>query len=459
MPVRCVDIAIVPPSNPTTAMTIRSGPIAWAMGAVLLFAPSNIASAQRAKASVAGAKKQIATASSAPARSCLDTVATITPARLDERHLIYVEQETVVPNRDGRILVAGAPVYVWRNAGEQYDLLGLDSLFGMIIEPSSKFVRPIPSPMPGHVLKGMRAAALSDGWWLVAFAEVFSVQQPKRPNVIAMWVGETDGSSWRAVQKLPAIADTLDPLRFSALALRDGRVRLAAVVTRDWQRRVVLFSRDAGRWTVHQYDLGTSEYAAIAATPQSDLLAVARPDTTLLREDHNSLFLYTKSPTDTLWTPHRRLWRGGMDPVQQPLFADAATRPLLVWLTGPLMRARSAWALSLPAIPDSAVEPTLMLTSTSSIAGLSLGDAGVIATYDRGSPTRDVRVFEYHEPLRVHIVFAKPTEYRGLFGAALTPEHLVLIASKAGQPPRDPAVISMLETYTWRCPIADARSP
>ena len=440
-------------------MTIRSAPIALAMGAALLFAPAGIASAQRAKASVAGAKKQIAAASPAPARSCLDTVATITPARLDERHLIYVEQETVVPNRDGRILVAGAPAFVWRNSADRYDLLALDSLFGMIIEPTSSHVRAIPSPLPGRVLKGMRAAPLSDGWWLVTFAEVDSIHTPRRPKVLAMWAGETNGSSWRALEKLPAVSDTLDPLRFSALALSDGRVRLAAIARRDWQRRVVLFSRDAGRWTVHPYALGTSEYAAIAATPLLDLLAVARPDTTAVREDHNSLFLYTKAPTDTVWMPHRRIWRGGMDPVQQPMFAGAANRPLLVWVAGPLLRARGAWALSLPTIADSAGEPTLMLANASSLAGSSRGDAGVIATYDRGSPTRDIRVFEYREPLRVSLVLSKQSEYQGLLGATLTPDRLVLIASKAGQPPRDPAVISMLETYAWRCPIADARSP
>ena len=381
-------------------MTIRSAPIAWAMGAALLLAPAGIAGAQRTpKATVVGAKRPIAPASPAPARSCLDTAATIAPARLDARHLIYVEQETVVPNRDGRILVAGAPVYVWRNAGEQYDLLGLDSLFGMIVEPSSKLVRPVPSPLPGHVLKGMRAAALPDGWWLVAFAEVFSVQEPRRPNVIAMWVGETDGSSWRAVEKLPAVSDTLDPLRFSGLAVRDGRVRLAAVVPRGWQRRVVLFSRDEGRWTVRAHDLGLSEYAAITATPLSDMLAVVRPDSAD-RRDWNSLYLYTKAPADTLWIPHPRLWRGGGDPVQEPLFVDEASRPLLVWLTGPLLHATSAWALPLETIPDSAT-PIPVPTYASALVASSLGDAGVIATYDRGSPTRDIRIFEYHEPLRV----------------------------------------------------------
>jgi hypothetical protein len=481
MRVRGAEEAIVPPSNPTTSMTIairgagrlpadsnpthalasiaRCAPIASAMVVALVLAPMEIAAAQRsAKSTVAGAGRSTADASPTPARSCFDTVATIVPARLDEKHLIYVEQETVVPNRDRRILVAGAPVYVWRDAGDRYDLLGLDSLFGMIIEPSSSFVRSIPSPLPGRVLKGMRAAALPDGWWLVTFAEVFSVQEERRPNVIAMWVGETDGSSWRAVEKLPAVSDTLDPLRFSALAMYDRRVRLTAITTRDWQQRVVLFSRDGGRWTVRSHDVGLSTHAAITATPSLDLLAVVRPDTTL-REDRNSLFLYTKAPTDTFWTSHPRLWRGGDDPARGPLFVNEARQPLLLWETGPMFRATSAWALSLATIPDSTAAPIPMPAYASDLVASSLGDAGVIAAYDRGGPTRDIRVFEYHEPLRVSLVFSKPTEYRGLFGAALTPDRVVLIASKAGQPPRDPAVISMLETHAWRCPIADARSP
>lgn len=460
MPVRWAGVAIVAALERTTAMTLALPRFALFAGAtiVALLAPMRTAVAQRATASHAGAGRQTTVASSTPARGCVDTAATITSARLDDRHLIYVEQETVVPN-GRRILVAGAPVYVWRNEGDRYDLLGLDSLFGMVIEPASQFVRSIPSPLPGRVLKGMRAAALADGWWLVTFAEVFSVQKPRRPNVIAMWVGETDGSRWRAVEKLPAVSDTLDPLYFSGLAEHEGRVRLAAIARRDWQRRVVLFSRDDGHWHVRVHDLGLATFAAIAAAPSSDLLAVVRPDTTLRVEDHNSLFLYTKAPEDTLWTSHPRLWRGGGDPVHQPVFVGDASRPLLLWPTGPMFRSATVWALSLATIPDSAIAPVPISAYVSDLVASALDDAGIIATYDRAGPTREIRVFEYHEPLRVNQVLAKPTEYRGIFGAALTPDRVVLIASKAGQPPRDPAVISVLETYAWRCPIADARSP
>jgi hypothetical protein len=407
----------------------------------------------------AAGQQAAVTIGSAPRSSqCFDTTATVVPARLDDKHLIYVEQETVVANRDGRILVAGAPVFVWRHAGDGYDLLGLDSLFGMIVEPASNFVHPIPSPLPGRDLKGMRATALPDGWWLVTFAEVFSVQTPKPANVIAMWVGETDGSTWRALEKLPAVSDTLDPHYFSALAMHDGRVRLAALVRRGWQKRVVLYSRDAERWIVRADDVGLAQYAAVGATDSSDLLAVVRPDTTV-PEDHNSLFLYTKAPTDMVWTPHPRLWRGGSNPVHEPQFVGNEERPLLLWVTGPMFRATSAWALSLATPPDSATAPIPMSAYVGSLVASSLGDAGVIATFDPGGPTRDLRVFEYHLPLRVSLVLSKPTEYRGLIGMALTSGRMVLIASKAATPPRDPAVISMIETHAWRCPIADARSP
>ena len=462
----------MPPSNPTPLMPIsitgaaqpaarssiarlpaaaarRAVVIASMAGALAGTTPS-IAVAQRSRPTASAGRTLASATAPLPDGRCLDTAATIVPARLDDTHLIYVEQETVVANRDGRILVAGAPVFVWRNAGDHYDLLGIDSLFGMVIEPASKFVRPVPSPLPGRDLKGMRAAALPDGWWLVTFAEVFSVQTPKRPNVIAMWAGETDGTSWRALEKLPAVSDTLDPLRVSALAMREGRVRLAAPVHREWRRPVVLYSRDDGRWTVRTDDVGLSEYAAVGSTASLDLLAVVRPDTTL-QEDHNSLFLYTKAPKDSLWTSHPRLWRGGQDAVHLPLFVNEASQPMLLWTTGPMFRGTSAWALSLATLPESATKPMALPTYASSVATASRADAGVIVTFDRLGPTRELRIFEYRQPLRATLVYSKPTEYHGLVGVALTSEHVVLVASKPAVPPRDPAVISMIETHAWRC--------
>jgi hypothetical protein len=458
--------AIVTPSNQTPSMTTRltrtgrmpsCPPIGLTLASTAgrrWIAVSLLCGVASASPCIVAAQSSIVTpVVPSPAAHCLDTASAVLPARLDDRHLIYVEQETVVANRDGRVLVAGAPVFVWRHAGERYDLLGQDSLFGMIVEPSSALVHAIPSPLPGHLLKGMRAAPLPDGWWLVAFAEVHSVQSQTPPNVIAMWAGETDGSSWRALQKLPDVSDTLDVLRLSELAVHDGRVRLAAPVRRDWRRRVVLFSRDEGRWTVRADDVGLSEYAAIATTASLDLLAVIRPDTTAGKEDHNSLFLYSKAPNDTLWSPHPRLWRGGKTKsAYEPRIVSGAGQPVLLWLTGPMFHATSAWALSLAMIPDSAVTPIPLPTVASTMSASALGNAGVIVTFDRASPTKDLRLFEYGEPLRANLILGKQTEYRGLMGIALTPDRVVLVASKAAEPPRDPAVVSIIETHAWRCP-------
>jgi hypothetical protein len=124
-----------------------------------------------------------------------------------------------------------------------------------------------------------------------------------------------------------------------------------------------------------------------------------------------------------------------------------------------MFRASSAWVLSLTPSADSGAAAVPLQTYVGNMVASSLGDAGVIAIHDVVASTRDLRLFEYHTPLRVLAVTSKATEYRGLLGMALTADRVVLIASKAAQPPRDPAVISMIETHAWRCPIADARSP
>src|SRR5206468_6389082 len=113
---------------------------------------------------------------------------------------------------------------------------------------------------------------------------------------------------------------------------------LAASGRRAWRRRVVLLSGDNGQWPARADDFGLADAIAVASTASSDLLAAVRPDTTL-REDDNSLFLYTEAPTDTLWTAHPRLWRGGTNPVHEPRFADDAGKPLLLWVTGPMFHA------------------------------------------------------------------------------------------------------------------------
>ena len=133
------------------------------------------------------------------AASCLATSPGIADARLDERHPIYVEQETVTPQADGRILVAGSPVFLWEQRDERHELVEQDTIVGMVIDTAAT-VSPVPTPLRGHALSDFRAAPLPDGWWLVTFAEITAPIAPAiRGHVLGMWAGETDGTRWRGV--------------------------------------------------------------------------------------------------------------------------------------------------------------------------------------------------------------------------------------------------------------------
>ena len=194
--------------------------------------------------------------------------------------------------------------------------------------------------------------------------------------------------------------------------------------------------------------------------PTSDLLAVARPDTTASRRGSQlALPLHEGADGYALDAASSPLARRERSRTAAAVRWRCAVEPLLLWATGPMFRARSAWALSLATIPDSAPRRFRCSPTSATWWHRRLATPASSPRTIAAARRRDIRVFEYHEPLRVSLVLSKPSEYRGLFGAALTSNRVVLIASKAGQPPRDPAVISMLETYAWRCPIADARSP
>lgn len=390
-----------------------------------------------------------ATTTSAVPRRCMDTAAVVRPARLDDRHQIYVEQETVVAQRDGRVLVAGAPVFVWKDAGERFDLLAQDSLFGMVID-TSLAVRAIPKPMQVRSFDGMRAAALPDGWWLVAFAEVIPAHMPKRPTVVAMWTGETDGTQWRSLQRLPMIADSLETDGMSALVWQDGRARIAVPFKHDHRRLVVLYALDGGRWSARIQHLGHMSYVALALTPSRDLMAVVRPFESEV-EDKNSLFLYVKSPIDSVWLNLAHMVRGGQEPVRDPLFAGDTPRVLSwrrsVTTSGP----GDAWFATLSESGDSISTPTYLATGATLTSLASRHGHTVVAIADRAWPNPTLQMLELGDSTVVasHRV---TSAYRGLIALTLTPTNVLLVAAQAAASSRDPAVVSVIQTHTWRCP-------
>ena len=385
-----------------------------------------------------------------PAGLCLDSASTTSPARLDSTHLVYVEQETVVAGSDDRILVAGNPVFVWRQAESGYDLLARDSLFGIVIDSGTSRVRAIPTPLPGRTLSGMRAAALPDGWWLVVFADVARVAQVINPPVLSMWVGETNGTRWRGLQRLPAVRDSLEVMSVSRLDLRDGRVRFTVKTKRDRHHRVTVFARDAGRWTATDHPFGSADYAAITSTKSQDLLAVVRLDTTEA-SDANSLFLYAKAHDDSAWTLVSRVARGLQAPVHDPQFVPDDETPLLVWQTGDPAGNTEGWMTEISGRVATFSPPLHFGSGIRVLATSTRAGSAVIATTDYARLST-AQLFEIHRPERIARVSHRVTSFGGLTSVALARGRAVVIQSQPSATSRDPAVISLLETHAWRCP-------
>ena len=382
----------------------------------------------------------------------MDSVATVTPARLDAKHLIYVEQQTVIPQRDGRVLVAGRPVFVWRDEGDRYEMLTVDSLFGMVVDSTSSSVRAIPSPFPGRRLDGMRAAALPDGWWLVTFAEVFPSKMPQHPIVKQMWAGETDGTRWRRVRGLPTLVDSIDTMDMSALVYRDGRARLAALAPRGGFKYAEIYSLDRDRWTVRSENLRFTAYVNLSLSATHDLMAVVRPSEKAGTTDVNSLYLFAKRADDSVWVQKAWIVVGGDRSVRDPQFSGTDPR-LLSWRrTTDDGSNWDAWYATIDDRGDSIGAVTRVSPGAIELGVASQGAHHVWAVFDRARETRPtLRMVERGATPDLALV-ERVTDYAGLIGVALARHRVVVIASQPSSHSRDPQVISVVRTHTWRCP-------
>ena len=222
--------------------------------------------------------------------------------------------------------------------------------------------------------------------------------------------------------------------------MHDGRVRLAAIVRRDWSdvscssRATTVVGRCARMMT-----------SGCRSTPRSCRRhrRIYSPSLGPIRRSASRITTHSSSTRRRRRIPSGRrmprLWRGGRDPVHCHCSCAPRVSPLLLWLTGPMFRATSAWALSLATVPDSAPEPIPLVTYAStwshrrSVTPVSSPHSTVAArrkTFESSSTTSRSASTPSSRSRR---------EYRGLFGVALTTDRVVLIASKAGPPPRGPA--------------------
>ena len=414
--------------------------------AALLARHAAPASAQAARASVA--RKDASSA------ACLSSSPIFAPAAPDSAHLLYVEQESVTPHADGRILVAGNPVFLWGKTGAGYEFVEQDSIIGMVISAPSS-VRSVVSPLPHHHVQGVRSVALPGGWWLVTFAEVVPTKPGVNPVVLHYWAAETDGTSWRGLTQLPAVVDSLSSAEASALVWRAGRAMLAVPGDRGRfpyrDPRVVTYTRVGGKWSAASAALGRRTYVAVALTRTRDLLAVVRPDSTE-REDDNSLFMYYKSPADSTWSVAYRLVRGYRSPVRDPFFSGEDDSLTLSWrVTSFEDRSRTAWFTRLNAMGDTLGASMRVADEAELLYGAQRGRRGVLIASDRGNPFATHRFVEYDGISTPAAPRVTSTKYRGLLGLALTRDYAVVIGSQTSDTRGEPAVFSMIQSHPWRC--------
>lgn len=394
----------------------------------------------------------------AAARSCIAGPAVITPARLDSVHRIYVEQETVSAQRDGRVLVAGKPIYLWRRNGDDFDQLDGDSLIGIVVDRSFH-ARALISPLPGRAIGGVRAAAMDDGWWVVTFAEIVPAPAPKDPLVLGVWSGETDGVRWRSVERLPAVKDSMVTWSMSALFWRDGRTILAVPsrsTTEERPRRVVLFERRSGQWTANSLDFGLRSYVAVGASATHDVLAVIRPDTTQ-RSDGNSLFTYARRHGDSAWVQHPRIVRGGDDrSTHDPALLIRGDGLVISWrvaATSP--PAQEAWFALLKANGDLTSGP-VKLGDQAVVLSAAAGEGRAVWTALGGSPSDGhltLKRFEVDAAGRAVAPVVSSSPYLGVLGMAMTRSHLMIAGSRQSFTPAfDPPFSTIIHAIPWRCP-------
>jgi hypothetical protein len=266
-----------------------------------------------------------------------------------------------------------------------------------------------------------------------------------------MWAAETDGSSWRSLQPLPMIIDSMVPAEASALVVRDGRALLVVPSEKRFERRVVTYTRDNGQWSASVGSVGFLTYVALAATTSRDLLAVVRPDSTE-REDNNSLFVYAKAPADTTWRLRSRLVRGYRSPVRDPVFSEDGDGLTLAWrVTSPEQRSRTAWFTRLNAQGDTIASNVRFSSEVELLYDAARGGNGLWVSSDRGNPSATLRFVEHHGTSTPSPERITPTTYRGLLGLTITKDYAVVIASQTGKAPGDPAVISIIQSHPWRC--------
>lgn len=372
-------------------------------------------------------------------------------AVIERGRLAYVEPASFRTNRRGRSLLVGTPSYVWGRS-EIGPTAAKDSLLGLILEANGE-MRGLVSPFPGKAIAAVRSAPLADEWWAVVFVEVRAGRRIQDDAVaLAMWYGETDGRSWRALAPLPSTKDSLSVEGVSEIAAVNGRLLIAVPAWRGRNKRIVTYERLGSRWTVNSEASPPISYLALGATGTRDILLIVRADS-LEARDHNSLFVSTKAPQDTIWRPGSRLVRGEEHPVHHPTVTSQRAGLLVSWLQQDgASRSRSAWFMSLGEYGEVATGPERLAGDVISQANVATGDGAVWALTLDGhsrSPRAALRLEWRTAGQSSGATFESP--FKTVLAVSLRDGQLTVTGPRPSASPQEPPVVSMFVTLPWRC--------
>ena len=246
------------------------------------------------------------------------------------------------------------------------------------------------------------------------------------------------------------VGDSLDSMRMSSLVWRDGRARLSVLYSHDGWTFGAMYSLDGGRWTARVENLRLTDYIDFSLSATHDLMALVRPSEDG-PFDTSSLFLFAKRADDTAWTRKAWIVVGGKQPTREPLFSGDAQRILTWRRTNDQQLHWDQYFTTVDSRGDS-VGPVIQVASESIEYSIASGGAyHVWALHDRARPVATLQLIESDASSEPHRRVAA-TDYAGLIGVALTPRRVVVVASRPSSNPREPAVISVIQTHTWRCP-------
>jgi hypothetical protein len=369
---------------------------------------------------------------------------------------LYVEPSAFV-QAGTRTLLIGTPTYWWVSSPGTPQRVERDSLIGVVIDAKQRVV-PVIGPIPGRLVRAVRAVALDGTSWGVTFAEVAAETAHNADSVVArnMWFGIYDGVSWRDVEQLPMPPHGRLRIGLASALLHTSRSLSIAIPvdSAPLKSSVVVFTRDQGGWHSVEVEMRAASYAALAVDSSGNaLLAVVSADDRLAF-DENSLFIYVRSG-DGAWRSIGRVLSGVGQPMHWPQLTANRDRLQLSWTamvqtpSGVRPEARSvpvSWLgqLGKVSLLDSMVALVVPFQAPSQRTGWVL-----VHVVPSGS--RLLRML-FAQESGATALGSIDNPFDGPFGAAMSGPTTVLLAGpRGGATAADPAVVTLLLHLRVRC--------